>query len=404
MVNGINPLSQPTSSWPTGLRQDVTPKVQTTLDRNDEGMRAPAPQQLLNQQILDRLNEVLSAKGAGPIQDQDPADFTPDKVANRILSFIDAALKRAEANGADTETLAQMREQAREGVERGYQQAREILEGYGLLENENIEKGIAQTYDLLQQGLDRMDRGEALVAPAEVSSPAVAEMFAAQSRSEERTLSLDIETRDGDKISIDLSRYQSSSSHAYLSADAEGVRALRLDKTSSGFSFEYRVQGELDAEEEAAIKALLAKIDGLADDFFAGKDGLDLEALSAAFDTQELVGFDLSMQQIQTRSATLAYQEVGRLPADEAKAATEAEWLAPGRLLQEVRDMLEDFRNSDLFRNPAEAFRELLSQRLDQEPRLKLDPDDDQVSTKKFVEKLLNTAGVESPSSPEKAD
>jgi hypothetical protein len=66
--------------------------------------------------------------------------------------------------------------------------------------------------------------------------------------------------------------------------------------------------------------------------------------------------------------------------------------------------MLEDFRNSDLFRNPAEAFRELLSQRLDQEPRLKLEPDDDQVSTKKFVEKLLNTAGVESPSSPEKAD
>lgn len=112
-----------------------------------------SPQQILNQKILASLNEEITAAGAAEIESLDRNDFTPGKVAERILSFIESALSRlGDGNDQDRQGLL---EQAREGVERGFREAREILSGLGVLQG-NIETDINQTHDLIMEGLDAL--------------------------------------------------------------------------------------------------------------------------------------------------------------------------------------------------------------------------------------------------------
>ena len=112
-----------------------------------------SPQQILNQKIIASLNEEITAAGGAEIESLDRNDFTPGKVAERILSFIKSALSQL-GNGNDKERQ-DLLEQAREGVERGFREFREILYGLGVLQGE-IETDINQTYDFIMDGLNAL--------------------------------------------------------------------------------------------------------------------------------------------------------------------------------------------------------------------------------------------------------
>ena len=61
-------------------------------------------------------------------------DYTPEKVAGRILGFIEQRLQSEQAAGADPSKLKGLLEQARSGVEKGFAEARKILDGMGVLQ------------------------------------------------------------------------------------------------------------------------------------------------------------------------------------------------------------------------------------------------------------------------------
>ncbi|MCH7695766.1 MAG: DUF5610 domain-containing protein [Proteobacteria bacterium] len=112
-----------------------------------------SPQQILNQKIIASLNGEIIAVGGAEIESLDRNDFTPRKVAERILSFIESALSQlADGNDKKRQDLL---EQARGGVESGSRDVREILFGLGVLLGE-IETDINQTYDFIMDGLDAL--------------------------------------------------------------------------------------------------------------------------------------------------------------------------------------------------------------------------------------------------------
>jgi hypothetical protein len=110
-------------------------------------------------------------------------DFTPDKVADRIIGFIEQRLKSEAAAGADTSKLEGLLAQAREGVEKGFAEARKILDGMGVLKGK-VAEDIDATYEKIQSGLKGLESDYLAKTPASsgnaVAVAARSERFAAQ--------------------------------------------------------------------------------------------------------------------------------------------------------------------------------------------------------------------------------
>ncbi len=323
-----------------------------------------SPQQLLNQQILAALNGHLKSSGAPRIQTLDPSDFTPEKVADRILGFIGTAINMARANGADEEKLQEMMIQARKGVEQGFNDAREILTGLGVFEGQ-IKDNANQTLDLIHQGLDRM----------EGKTPEESEALAmAASSHTERNLSLQIKTQDGDIITLSMESMRSSSQSASIDRSSDGTRFSSTHQTQARDSIQFSVEGHLDEEEQQALNALIKKVDRFSDKFFDGNMSNILQHVSKlGFDTEEIAGFSLSLSQIETRQASIAYRNVAQLDdaSDTATATSNPDQQIPalGDFMQGFADLLTQFRSSPLFAEPDEAMRGLFDQRLRMDER-----------------------------------
>ncbi|MDX5446013.1 MAG: DUF5610 domain-containing protein [Zoogloeaceae bacterium] len=116
-------------------------------------------QSLLFRTAIENINERLAPE-LGPDAIQNAAasgeDFSPEAVANRLLSFatglFDAFATQRSGEDADQITRDFVGV-IREGFERGFGEAREILEGLGVFSGE-VESNAMRTFDLFMKGLD----------------------------------------------------------------------------------------------------------------------------------------------------------------------------------------------------------------------------------------------------------
>jgi len=328
-----------------------------------ESQAAKSPQQVLNQQILATLNGHLESTGAPLIQTLDPSEFTPEKVADRIMGFIGTAINMARANGASEEKLQEMMVQAREGVEQGFNEARDILTGLGVFEGQVKEKA-NRTYDLIQQGLDRLE-GK---APAESEALAVA-----ASSHQERNLSLEILTQDGDLITLTMESMRSSSQSLSFEQNSNGTRFATTHQTQARDSIQFSVEGHLDPDEQQALNALIKNVDKVADKFFDGNISNILHhASKLGFDEGEIAGFSLSMSQVETRQASVAYRSVEQLDGNDDTATSNLDREIPvlADFMQGFADLLAQFRSSTLLQEPDKAMHDLFGQRLNMDVRV----------------------------------
>ena len=84
-------------------------------------------------------------------------EYTPEKVAGRILGFIEQRLQSEAAAGADPAKLDKLLSQARDGVEKGFAEARKILDGMGVLKGQ-VASDIDDTYKRIQDGFGDLDK------------------------------------------------------------------------------------------------------------------------------------------------------------------------------------------------------------------------------------------------------
>jgi hypothetical protein len=124
------------------------------------------PMELLFKAAIEKLNEMLAPElGAEAIQAAAASgmDFSPEATADRIVGFATSFYGVYQENHQDDEggpSLDGFMSIIRDAIDKGFQEARDILEGLQVLEGD-IAADIDQTYELVQQGLARFEEAQA---------------------------------------------------------------------------------------------------------------------------------------------------------------------------------------------------------------------------------------------------
>ncbi len=133
------------------------------------------PTALILQSAMEKINEMFAPHiGDGTLQKaiESGQDMSPKATAERILSFATQLIGRAEADQADL-PLKEQRSRARlfqniqTGVERGFEQARSILDGMQVLDGP-VKETVNSTYAYTQQGLQDLAKLLGLQAVSQI--------------------------------------------------------------------------------------------------------------------------------------------------------------------------------------------------------------------------------------------
>ena len=319
LTSNQNPAQAHNNLQKTSHQNDEASK--THQGSNENAIRPPSvheARKILNDKIIAALDKTLTQSNQTSLFELDPADFTPDKVADRILSFIGAAFANIPAG--DKSGQLERLEQARKGVEKGFNDAKEILEGLGAFKD-GIAENANKTYDLIQNGLDKIaaniESGASVLdglfskngLQAGQSNEAVS---LERSTSSKQSFEFELTTRDGDKVTINVS--QSNASHDAVSVNNSGDESTTTFSSSrlseSGYSIS--VQGNLDEGEMSAIDSLMKKLTDVSDKFFSGDTQGALDKVSnLGYNTSEIASFSLDLNTVQQTRETAVYQQVG---------------------------------------------------------------------------------------------
>jgi hypothetical protein len=267
---------------------------------------------------------------SAPAQTQAAQTDTPDGVvvgerqsaestAENILSHVQKGLDALKANGASQEQIDARLEAAKEGIATGYAQAREMLEGMGMMDDA-LAADIDRGETLVNEGISSMAAGDipALLASDEadtVSNTDAADTeeptssintptYSAAAMRTSNNMSLEVITQDGDRVTVDFSQRQGSLE----------MRAGGLSVSASAFSekWDMEVRGNLDDGEVAALEELFADVQKLSETFFGGDLGAALEeAMSLGFDGNELASMSLNLRQQSFSNVSRAYGQAG---------------------------------------------------------------------------------------------
>jgi hypothetical protein len=322
----------------TTLASLASSAMRAPQQNNSAATRAAVdPQQTLANRLAERLGLKpgdLSAKAE---------DYSPAKVAERILGFVGGNMAREAAEGADSEQLQKHLQEFRKGVEKGFADARKILDGMGVL-NGQVAANIDDTYQRIQDGLGELDQRYAAPLSSSAGTTSVAaysERFAAQAQSFE----LDITTRDGDKLHIAVAQASANYSQSSVAAASNGsASAVQVSSQSSSLQIaglQISVEGELDDEERAALTKLFGQVQELSDKFYAGDlQGAFDQALKLELDGSQLASLSLHLTQTSIRQATDAYSAVAEQGGQPASAVN-------GALIDYAKGLLEALRSSN---------------------------------------------------------
>lgn len=274
---------------------------------------SPKAAALLNDRLASAVGNALAANGPQSLAGQN-GDFSPEKIAKNILSFINTALDSAQANGADSAALAQKKADAQAAVEKGFAEAKDILHSFGAW-NGSIKENAEKTLELIRKGFDNPAASGTLPAtPAQAASRVQSANFAAYEAKSAGTFEMEIKTREGDIVKLSYSAKQSSGFQASRSANDSGVTQTLSAYSSQSENLSFSVQGDLNDDEKKAIDNLMKDVDKLAQDFYGGNmQGAMQHAMALDMNKEQLSSMSLDLSYTQSHSAIAAYQQVGAL-------------------------------------------------------------------------------------------
>jgi hypothetical protein len=279
-----------------------------------------------------------------------------DDVAKTMLDHIQRGLDQLRDSGASEERIQQRLEAAKAGIAKGYEQAEKQLEGMGLLDDD-LKAEIAQGRSLIEAGLGQLAAGAEKEESISTKMPSLnsfasASSFSSQA-SQQNSMSLELMTKDGDKIS--LSFMQSSSSFSY--GAQEGHQLITAAGFEENLAWQMDVVGNLDEGEQEALSNLLQSVEKLSNSFFSGDLGGALEqAMQLGFDGDELASMSLNLRQESFSSVSRAYNSVQpQLPTPEL------EGLSSG-LLAYNENYLSALEQAKSFADPETLLNDLVDQ------------------------------------------
>ncbi|MCB0331310.1 MAG: DUF5610 domain-containing protein [Bdellovibrionales bacterium] len=106
------------------------------------------------EEIVAQLNEYLAEDLPEGLESLNPEDFTPEATANRIVDQIAGlfpAFRDQNPNLSDEEAVEEFITLANKGIEQGYNEAFDILDGMGAFQIGGVEESISKTLELLKE-------------------------------------------------------------------------------------------------------------------------------------------------------------------------------------------------------------------------------------------------------------
>jgi hypothetical protein len=330
------------------LASTLTHSASRSSLQNSQATRAIADAQ---KTLANRLSEKL---GMSPdaLDNKNASDYTPDKVAGRILDFIGQRLEAAEASGADTTELKKLMSQARDGVEKGFDEAKKILDGMGALQGK-VATDIDATYQKIQDGLAEFDKKYGTGEPTSTDTATISEAAATANKgltAQADTFDMEIVTNDGDKLKVSI---------AQASADWNDVEAVDGSNSSGSLrigGWQVDVEGELDDEERASLEKLFGQVQDLSDSFYSGDmAGAFDRALALDMDGSQLASLSLRLTQTSIRQATDTYGSVAGQSGQPASAVN-------GSLTEYAQQLMDALRSAnEVAQDPDSTLKQLLS-------------------------------------------
>lgn len=256
--------------------------------------------------VLDKLAEKIPGMSGSELKELKADNFTPEKVSNRIADYVAMGMERAKREGKSDAQIQSMYEASVAGIEKGFSEAKDILENMNLLSDD-----LATTIDeTLEQTLEKVG---ALAPTSTVTEPVSSKSISAAERYESsESFSLKVRTQDGDNVTIRFSNSESYESSLGYYNDGEGTSAasFSLDRSQES-NFQFSISGDLDEGEIDALQDLIQDINLIADDFFDGDVQSAFEQASQfQMDKSELSSMQLTLKRSEEYSAASAYQQV----------------------------------------------------------------------------------------------
>lgn len=292
--------------------------------------------------------------------------FDIDQVVDTVAGYVEGFIERERSAGASEERIQELANAARQGVEQGFGEAREIITDAGIMTDElaeDIDTSETQIYDRIDQIVaPKDDSGDEL--PAETEAPRNdlfrPENLVSASGFDYRQQSgvVEIETNDGDTISISLASLDYSSFDYQKTGDGSSFGYSAY----SGSQFSVSVDGELDEGELNALNDFLGQVDSLAQSFFSGDLDTALEqAMSLGYDSSELASFTLDFSYSEVQATTRTYQNVQDLGEGQGQGLASLPNLVDP-LKQFAEEVQSTVDKASLFQSSAAGMLDLLEQ------------------------------------------
>lgn len=292
--------------------------------------------------------------------------FDVDAVVDTVMSHVQKRIDEAAAAGATDDELQSMMDAAREGVEKGFGQARDELDALGKLDEalgekidaaeEGIYNGLNDLEDSLF-GVDDMDVEEdSEVAEAKMIEGALVE-YESEFYRQKNSFSFEVMTQEGDRVTINAYSASGESNARFYGTDGESEVSMEAYSSFESSGFSLSVEGDLNDDELAALEDLFSQVNDVADSFYEG----DMEtafnmALELNSDADQIAQFSLNLRQ----SEVAGYQYAG------AQAGGYESPMLPRGLAQPLQDYANGVREAvdtaQKFQNPLELVHNLMDQ------------------------------------------
>ncbi len=384
-LTSLNPLTtSPSVNNP--LNKAGNPQTATQGEKNsaigqlgEESLRDKhqAALQIVNKTLVAAYEKISSRGQTAKAEYENLEPLTAGKVAGNILGFIERRLQLDAAEGATSEELQARLEAGLSGFKKGFAEASEKLEALSLLSPE-IKTDIGKTYDLVLEGIEDL-RAKFIDSPDTIpvstnngelktiatSKPKAARLevpdflpaaistqvgYGNYEYGRARAFSFELITRDGDKVTIKATSSEGLAMEA--GRVTRGANSGTINGSySSSESFSLTVDGELNAEELAAINDLLGRVNDLAGQFFAGNLDVAFEqAMSLGYDEKQISSFALNLAQVEIQQITRAYQRVEpRFPESSEQNLLNNQLLPLGNF---IRELLNSLDHASIFKAP----------------------------------------------------
>lgn len=261
--------------------------------------------------VMNTIGQALQQAGL-PAAVTGQSDLTsPLDIAKKILDHVHRSVNQAFQQGGQTSAL-QMFERANQGLADGFGQLNNERAGYQRFPGHHMPAHLQEVNQHLQGGMHELGNRHGF--PDHPPSTSFVEQSQMTKVHQQQTIGLQIQTKDGDTITVNVSKKQGieTSQYQYSDPHQSVIKSSVSQYQQSGI--EYRVEGDLSEDEQEAIDVLINNVGKLAKEYFDG----DLEAAyqksqSLGFDTEQISNFSANFSQRESRQQIATYKSIEQI-------------------------------------------------------------------------------------------